>query len=167
MAHKHRILDTDPIVVPITPDADGKAQSDIPKGYLVALDDGTEGLLKVTDWAWDTDLATTRAAFVAAFVGVSEDRVRAGYPATFSDDPNIELNPSVMTKGEFDVEVADATYAIGDLLGPDDSGASSLLNTCEKVTGVTEACFRVVEAKTTSATNGQTIRARLISDFSA
>lgn len=97
-------------------------------------------MIPASAFTWDTDLATTRAAFVAAFVGVSEGRSRIG--STDARDLRIPVN----TNGTYEMDCTSASYTVGQLVGPKKDSGNALMNTLEGVSAVTQAIGRVVEA---------------------
>ena len=89
----------------------------IEAGDLVFLD--TDDVKPAADFTWDTDLATTQAAFAAVFLGVAHQQSADGD----TDDVSVDLSP--FSVYEFDVN--SATYEVGDPLGPDEN-ASQLMS---------------------------------------
>ena len=79
----------------------------IDAGDLVYLDG--DDVKPASSFPWDTDLATTQAAFAAVFLGVAHQQSAAGE----TDDLSIDLSPHAVY--EFDAN--SAAYEIGDLLG--------------------------------------------------
>jgi len=161
MSHIHRTHTLDLITKEVD-STNGAADFGIAKGELVA-NDSTNGVVAPANFTFDTDEATTRENFVAAFLGVSMDRVRAGKPSEFHEDP-IELKPSIAQDGTFDVLVENGTYEIGDLLGPGfDGGGSVLTNTCKAVGAENQATFVVQEDITIDAnTTRKFVNARVV-----
>lgn len=161
--HKHIGGEVDPVALYMELDAPigqgGQTVKALAAGELAAIDGGYP--VGVNDFTWDTDLATTQAAFAAALIGVSADRVRLGDPLNYTDDPGL-ANPLFNQDGNFYVNVADDTYAFGDYIGPSKDGVNDLLsNVCEAVATKDLATFVVLEVKTTTAAD-PFIKARLI-----
>jgi hypothetical protein len=113
-----RYGDTNPVVAPVD------AATVIEIGDLVYLDtddakpaghdangDGTGDL-------WNTNLATTQEAFHDKFLGVAMQRSRAG-----DTDP-----VRVATTGVFELDCVSATYELGTLVSPDQTGGNNLHN---------------------------------------
>lgn len=151
------LMDGIPVEVDLT---SGKADLDLAVGDLVAKDD-TNGYASAVNFTWDTNLATTQAAFAAALIGVSVDRVQAGDPAHYSVDPDV-TRPMINQDGTYSVYVEAATYSIGQYLGPSaNGGGDGLINQCEAVASKTLATFVVQEDKTAS-TSDPYVLARLI-----
>jgi hypothetical protein len=111
--------------------------ADIFPGDLVAQ--ASNFAVPAASFTWTTDEATTRTNFVAAFLGVSNDRSRLG--VTDSRDLLIEVH----TDGYFEFDCASATYEIGTKLGPDKAAGNNLKNTVKAVTAEAEAIAVVTE----------------------
>ena len=116
-----------------------KAATAVKIGDLVARDSAVSRryIIPASSWAWTTDLATTRAAFVVEFCGVS---------AQYIDETKTNRKCRVPTRGIFEFKLPSGAAALnpGDLVGPGDSGANSLLNdTVAVVTNVLQAIGRV------------------------
>jgi hypothetical protein len=93
------------------------------KGNLVGLSSNT--LVNASDTAWDTDLATTQAAFVALFLGVSDQSKSSTTNARVygnSQDNVIR----VATGGVWEFDCASATFEVGDLVGPAKQSGNAL-----------------------------------------
>ena len=89
------------------------------------------------DTTWDTNIATTQEAFHDVFLGVAEQRSRAG-----DTDPI-----RVATSGVFEFDCASATFAVGDLVGTAKQTGNGIES--QKVVAVATpslAIGRVVEA---------------------
>jgi hypothetical protein len=129
---------SDPLTVPAPLDVDGLAEQDFAPGDLVAV--VSNEAVKVTDFTWDTDIATTRAAFAAAFLGVCTSRVRKGF-----DDINNDKILQANTKGEYVVDVASGNYNIGDLLAPKKAAGNALTATLEVTATAAHGIFKVIE----------------------
>lgn len=89
----------------------------IEKGDLVYLD--TDDVKPASSFTWDTDLATTQAAFAAAFLGVAHEQSASGD----TDPISVDLSPDAV----YEFDVASATYEVGDMLGPDKDGGNNKL----------------------------------------
>jgi hypothetical protein len=115
---------------------------------LVGISSGN--LVRAEDVAWDTNLATTQAAFALLFAGVSGQRKAANVARV---DANGEDNAiRVDAAGVYEFDCASANFAVGDLVGPAKQTGNALES--QKVVAVaTEnlAIGRVAE-KATSAT---------------
>lgn len=136
------------------PIATAKALSDY---TAVGIASGT--LILPSDQAWNTDEATTRADFVALFLGVNAQLKVANVariPGNSQD--NIVV---VENEGEYDVVVESSTFEIGDYIGPSKAAGNALLDTSfKKVTPVAGACFKVIKRYATATT---LVRARVLS----
>lgn len=149
MTHKHIGAFPDMSQVPV------KLTSTIPTntispGDLVAQVSGYA--LKASDWTWDTNLATTQAAFALAFIGLSAGRSRAA-----STDAR-DLNIPVLKDGDELCDVTSGNYTFGQYLGPAKDTGNNLKNTLvgvatkslathmslETVTGVTSLKCRII-----------------------
>ena len=111
MSHeqRHRKFDQDVLYLPAA------SATVIELGVLVAYDASNHVAYPASSETWDTDLATTQAAFADNFVGVA---------VAASPDGCEEVG--VATDGIFEFECAAATFDPGDPVGPADSGSSSL-----------------------------------------
>lgn len=99
-------------------------------GDIAALVSNT--LVRAEDFAWDTDLATTQAAFRLKFLGVAAQKKR-------STDTTVKGNSvanqiRVDTDGVFEYDCASATFEVGDLVGPAKQSGNALES--QKVVGV-------------------------------
>ena len=84
-------------------------------GDMVWLD--TDDVKPASDFTWNTDLATTQAAFAAAFVGVAQEASASGD----TDEVSVDVSPLAV----YEMAAASSTYEIGDTVGPDQSGTGS------------------------------------------
>jgi hypothetical protein len=124
----------------------------ISAGDLVYLD--TDDVKPAADFTWDTNLATTQAAFAAVFLGVAQQPSADGE----TDDVSVDLSP--LSVYEFDV--ASAAYEVGDDLGPDE--LSSAL-TSQKLEAVANGGLAVARAAEYRASGATTLRVRFASAF--
>lgn len=117
-----------PVAVPIA-----TAQA-VAIGDLVAIINGT--MVRGQDVAWDTNLATTQAAFVNGFVGYSNCAKPANVARVVGHPKDNEV--LVITDGVINLPCVPATYAVGDLVGLAKQTGNALES--QKVVGVaTEA----------------------------
>lgn len=124
-------------------------------GFPVARD--TSGFIyPAAAETWNTDLATTAAAFVVKFVGIASGRSRLA--STDSRDTQIPVDMD----GTFIVDVTSATFVVGDFVGPAKAAGNALLNTFVKTTVKTTACFIVVDNYPVATTQ---VLARLINSL--
>lgn len=126
-------------------------------GDLVGMSSGT--LVKAEDQTWDTDLATTQAAFVALFLGASmQSKTSTTNARVFGNSEDNVI--TVATSGEYEYDCASATFEVGGLVGPAKDTGNALLSD-KVVTVSTEAAAigRVVE-RGTSITR---VKVRLLS----
>lgn len=115
--------------------------NDIASGDFVAY--VSDKAVPAVAWTWDTDLATTQAAFVVAFLGVSETHSRAA--TTDTRDLRIMVN----TDGTYEADCASANFTVGQFVGMAKASGNTLLSS--KVVGVATRLLAVgvvVEAGT-------------------
>jgi hypothetical protein len=111
-------------------------------------------LAPASAFIWDTDLATTQAAFIAKFAGISDSRSRLG--TTDPRDLRVSFNCDPTAVFEFELASA-ANLEIGDYIGIAGSG-SALINKVAPVATRSLAIGQVVE----DLTSGTKIRAILV-----
>lgn len=87
----------------------------IEAGDLVFLDG--DDVKSAGSFAWDTDLATTQGGFAAKFLGVAHEGSEDGK----TDPISVDVSPFAI----YEFDVANDTYELGELLGPDE-GTSEL-----------------------------------------
>lgn len=112
--------DSRPVMVPVA-----KAKAVAKDDLCARADDGT--FYKASEQAWDTDLATTQAAFVAKFLGSSaQDKVADEwvYGNAGVDESNVRVN----TGGVVPFTAAAGTYLMGSLVGPAKQSGNLLEN---------------------------------------
>lgn len=144
MAAQYLYGDTNPQTVPIL-----TASAALP-GDLMANNSGNA--INAGDWPWTTDEATTRAAFVAKYLGVSYQTKTAAVARVYGNGNDNTLG---IYKGACThlYDAASATYAIDDLLGPDkDTGNALMRSRLKKVSSESEATHVCVKATGASAT---------------
>lgn len=117
-------------------------------GDIVGMSSGT--LVKASDTTWNTDLATTQAAFVLLFAGVSTQRKIAGTARIQgnSDDNQINIAP----QGVVEFDCASASFAFGDLVGPAKQTGNALEDQKVAAAGSESVAIGRVAKATTSAT---------------
>jgi hypothetical protein len=108
-------------------------------GDLVWLD--TDDVKPASATAWNTNLATTQRDFIAKFIGMSNDRSRAG------DTEMVGVHKS----GVKEFECAAATFEIGDLVGPAKQSGNLLEN--QKVAAVATADLAIGKVAKRYASN--------------
>ncbi|TWT63217.1 hypothetical protein [Rubinisphaera italica] len=123
-------------------------------GDLVYLDgdDAKPG----SSFAWDTDLATTQAAFAEVFLGVAHQ------PSAAGETEAISVDVSPFSVYEFDVQTG--TYELGDVLGPDE-GSSTLQS--QQLESVGSAGLGIARAMEFKASNSGLLRVSFASAFHA
>lgn len=125
----------------------------IEAGDLVWLDSGEAK--PASDFEWDTNLATTQAAFAAAFLGVAQEPSAEGESSPIS----VDVSPSSV----YEFVTAAASYDLGAALGPDEA-SSTLMNQQLEAAVAASAVARAAEAS-----NGSTslLRVSFASAFAA
>ncbi len=118
------------------------ASSVIEAGDLVYLDgDDAKPASALT---WDTNLATTQAAFAAVFLGVAHQSSDEGESSPISVD--------VSATSVYEFDVASGTYEVGAVLGPDASGTALMSGQLEGVVSRDLGIARSVEYRGSGAT---------------
>jgi hypothetical protein len=149
--YRYRWGETNPVAVPL------EAGVAVELGSLCFIPaaagdvDGSAGvagkLYPANKKIWNTDLATTRAAFVAQFAGVAAQAYAGENPITGYGikDGNLRVD----TDGVFEFDTASASYKVGDLVGPAKQAGNDLEDQkVESVSAEAQAIGRVVEATT-------------------
>lgn len=113
----------------------------IEPGDLVYLDSGEAA--PAWDFPWTTDLATTRAAFAAAFLGVAYGGSDEGQ----TDDVSVDISAMSFYEAESLLPITD----IGALVGPVEE-AGALSNRVLEETPAAEAIGRVMKTSEGTAT---------------
>jgi hypothetical protein len=129
----------------------------IEPGDLLYLDSGDAR--PASEFGWDTNLATTQAAFADAFLGIAHERSAAGD----TDLISVDISPQAVY--EFDVDAS--TYGLGDLLGPDEASSSLMTQQLESVATAARAIARVVELSSVSVSKARVTFASAFSTGSA
>jgi len=124
----------------------------IEAGDLVFLD--TDDVKPASDFTWDTDLATTQAAFAAEFLGVAHQASAAGE----TDDISVDLSPHSV----YEFDVAAGTFEVGDALGPDE-GSSDLQD--QQLEAVGSAALGIARAAEYKAASSSKLRVRFASAY--
>ncbi|MEX0701174.1 MAG: hypothetical protein WD069_03685 [Planctomycetales bacterium] len=117
------------------------AETVIEAGDLVYLD--ANEVKPAADFPWDSDLATTQAAFAAAFLGVAHQ------PSAEGDTADVSVDVSPLAVYEFDVDPG--TFEVGDSLGPDESSEALMNQQLAPVESGTNAIARAVEYRAASS----------------
>src|SRR5690606_12988884 len=134
-----------------------EAASLIEPGDLVYLDVGSAR--PASEFTWDTNLATTQAAFADMFLGIAHEGSADG------DTNPISIDISPHSDYEFDLDAG--TYALGDLLGPDEAGTSLMTQQLEAVAAAARAIARIVELTTGTVSKSRVTFASAFSTGSA
>lgn len=114
---------------------DVDAASQIEPGDLMYLD--SSEVRPASEFAWNTDLPTTQAAFADVFVGIAHERSRDGD----TDPVSVDISPHSVY--EFDVDPS--SYSLGALLGPDEASTSLMPQQLEAVAAASRAIARCIE----------------------
>lgn len=150
MGAKYVHGETSPVIAPVLT-AQAVAVCD-----LVGLSSGN--VVRAEDQAWDTDLATTQAAFVALFLGVSGQRKTANVARV---DGNSEDNRiRVDAEGVYEYDCASASFAVGDLVGPAKQSGNALESQKVVAAGSESVAIGRVAEATSSATK---VKVRILS----
>lgn len=129
----------------------------IEPGDLLYLDGGV--VHPAGDFAWTTNLATTRAAFAAEFVGIAH---------TGSADGETELiSVDVSPLAVYEVGAVAAEFGVGDLLAPAETVLALASQTLEQVADPAHAIARAMEETSAGATSVRTCFASSIHASSA
>lgn len=139
MASRYLHDDSQPQITPVA------SANAVASGDLVAVAAGNA--VSAADWPWTTDLATTQAAFVAAFLGASA-QTKLTNVARIPGNSAANLI-RIDTAGAYEFDAASATFTVGQLVGPAKQTGNALEP--QKVVGVagaTLAIGSVVEAGT-------------------
>ena len=139
MAHIHRTGPVMPKQYPVALDGSDLKVNDIEVGDLVAFESGE--LVPATAFTWNTDIATTRLDFAAAFAGIASGASDADKP-----DDTRDHKVLVTQDGECEFDVASATYLPGDLLTVTKAAGNALTNGMEKTVIPNAAIARVSES---------------------
>lgn len=108
----------------------------IEPGDLLYLDGGA--VRPAADFPWTTDLATTRAAFAAVFVGIAHTGSAAGEAEPVSAD----ISPMAV----YEVDTVSAIFNVGDLLAPAETLSALSSRTLEQISNAAQAIARSVES---------------------
>lgn len=114
-------------------------------GDIVGMAAGT--LVRAEDQAWDTDTATTQAAFRLLFLGISQQTKAAAVARPYGNSADNVC--AVATGGVFEFDCASATFEVGARVGPAKASGNALLS--NKVVAVASDALmigRVVERGT-------------------
>lgn len=121
-------------------------------GDMVYLD--TDDVKPASAFTWDTNLATTQAAFADVFLGIVHQQSADGD----TDDVSVDLSPDSV----YELDVAAAAYELGDELGPDELSSLLMNQQLEAVATDTLAIARAAEYKPSGST---TLRVTFASAF--
>lgn len=108
----------------------------IETGDMLFLD--TDDVKPASSFTWDTNLATTQAAFKDLFVGIAVD----------SHPSSVAGSILVMTEGVFEMDSPSTAWQWGALVGPDQSGGNSMLDQTVETAVAASACGIVRDAGT-------------------
>ena len=136
MAITYSFNATNPVVAPV---ATNKA---IAVGDLVALSSGSA--ISASDFAWDTNLATTQTAFASALLGISGQAKKADVALVYGNSVANQIR--VDCSGIFQGDYSGSALLVGDFVGPTNSGTVLQPQSLVKVASAALAIGRVVEA---------------------
>jgi len=140
MAGRYLFGETDPVVAPVL-----TAQA-IESMDLVAQASGN--VVRAEDIAWDTNLATTQAAYATASLGVSSQRKVATVARVAGNGSDNAVHVNTGGTYEHDLDTA-TTLLVGDFVGPAKAVGNALVSsTLAKVATLAAACGVVVQAGT-------------------
>lgn len=129
--------------------ADAYAQGDL-VGRVAATGIG----FRASSQTWDTDLATTRAAFVVLFAGVAEQEKDAN-ANVYGNGERFKLNLRITAGGVHRFLLAAGTYKYGDFLGPAKQSGNALEDQkLEIVSTEAQATHKFVGSDTTLVNPG-------------
>ena len=137
MASKYVRGETDPMVVPVA------TATAVAVGDIVGISSGN--VVRAEDETWNTDLATTQAAFVPKFLGVSGQRKIANEARVMGNGQDNRIR--IDTQGIWEFDCASANFAVGDLVG------------CAKQTGNALESQKVVAVATENLAVGRVAEA--------
>ena len=126
----------------------------IEPGDLLFLSSGL--VAPAADFTWTTDLATTQAAFAAAFVGVAYTGSADGETEAVS----VDISPLAVYESDANA----ATFNVGDLLAPAETLSALANQTLDQVASASLAIARAME---TTAASSPTVRACFASSIHA
>ncbi len=98
-----------------------------------------------SEFAWTTDLATTRAAFAAAFAGIAHTPSADGE----TEDVSVDLSPLAV----YELDAVAAGFKVGDALAPAEDSSTLSSRTLEKVSNAAHAIARSAENVVGTASN--------------
>jgi hypothetical protein len=111
--------------------------------YLSGAVGTGDDAIAASGYTWTVSIGATQDAFHNVFLGVAMQRSRSG-----DTDPI-----RIATTGVFEFDSAAATWLLGELVGPADSGSSTLEDQkVSEVADVARSIGRVVKATAASAT---------------
>lgn len=110
--------------------------TEIAAGDALFLD--TDDAKPAADFTWDTDLATTQAAFVNKFLGIAQ----ADHPANSGAVTNFPVDISPMSV--YEMTCASQTHELGDTLGPDKASGNALISSALEKAVAASSCFRAM-----------------------
>lgn len=96
----------------------------VAKGDLTGIDN-TGSLVKASETTWNTDLATTRTAFVALYAGISA-QTKPANGNTFGNAGANALKTRVNPGGVYPIPCKAGTYKLGDRVGPAKQAGNAL-----------------------------------------
>lgn len=115
----------------------------IARGDMCWMAGSDNEIYPASDFPWDTNIATTQAAFAEVFAGIAYQNSPSGE----TDDVSVDVS----SESEYEFDCNSATYALGATLGPDQDTTADLLS--QKLeAAVAGSSVAVAMEKYTSAT---------------
>ncbi len=131
----------------------------VAKGDMVGrAADGT--VVKASETTWDTDLATTQAAFKALFLGAASQAKTANADIVVNTGPN-SGKIRCANGGVFPYTAAAGTYLIGTLVGPAKASGNALED--QKVAVVATEAVAIGRVAGREGVNPATVEVMLLS----
>lgn len=117
----------------------------IERGDMLFFGGSDEAVHPASEKEWDTNLATTQAAFANVFAGIAYE----ASPNGETEDISVDTSPDSV----YEFDVASATYLVGDDLGPDQDSTTVLMDQqLEGAAATSDAVARAYEKKASAST---------------
>ena len=112
-------------------------------GDMVFLN--TDDVRPASDFTWTSNLATTQANFTDKFLGICMHQSASG-----DTDP---VDVDISADSVYCFTVASATFELGDMLGPDQSGGNTMLDQVLEKAVASSSIAMAMERKASAATS--------------
>lgn len=119
------------------------AETVIEPGDLLYVSSGV--VAPAADFTWTTDLATTQAAFAAAFAGVAYSGSADGE----TEPVSVDISPLAV----YESALSPAALDVGDLLAPAETVSALANQTLDAVSSAAQAIARAMETATASSSS--------------